>query len=182
LKISGRLGSRLVLLYCHCFHAVNFSARRTRGLSQPGHDDEQGADYADEDQRSETDPHPARASGVSTSFAVWPPVSHVMRGQYIAVRLRPRFVTRPRKNAVLDRRALTFVGRSSDFSQVFRFGPGAAKTWRGGIRLRWGARFVRFLFRKPRQFEPATVSAETICVPQRLIRTSGSAFAQNQFA
>ena len=27
-----------------------------------------------------------------------------MRGQYIAVPLRPRFVTRPRMNAVLDRR------------------------------------------------------------------------------
>ena len=25
MKIGGRLGSRLVLLYCHCFHAVNFS-------------------------------------------------------------------------------------------------------------------------------------------------------------
>src|SRR5713101_5371955 len=32
--------------------------RRSRGLSQPGYDDEQGADHADEDQRSETDPHP----------------------------------------------------------------------------------------------------------------------------
>jgi len=35
-----------------------FPARRTRGLSQPGYDDEQGADHADEDPRSETDPHP----------------------------------------------------------------------------------------------------------------------------
>ena len=45
MKIGGRLGSRQVLLYCHCFHAGNFS----RGLSRPGYDDEQGADHADED-------------------------------------------------------------------------------------------------------------------------------------
>src|SRR5437660_11342280 len=31
--------------------------RLTRGLSQPGHDDENGSDHADEDQHSETDTH-----------------------------------------------------------------------------------------------------------------------------
>lgn len=68
---------------------------------------------------------------------VSPLVSH-MRSQYIAVRMCPRFVTGSRKNVILDRQALTFVGRSSDFSQVFPFGPGAAKAWPGGILLRWG--------------------------------------------
>jgi TonB family protein len=92
LKIGGRLGSRLVLLYCHCFHAVNFS----RGLSRLGHDDEQGADHSDEDQRIETDPHPLlRRPVFPDHFGFSPLVSHMMRSQYIAVRICPRFVTGP---------------------------------------------------------------------------------------
>jgi hypothetical protein len=56
LKTIRLILSRLAFLYCYCPHVLNFS--RTRGLSQPSHDDEQGADQADDDQHSETDPHP----------------------------------------------------------------------------------------------------------------------------
>jgi len=44
------------------------------------------------------------------------------------------------------------------------------------------ARFVRFLFQKPRQLETANVGAKMIRPPQKLIRTSGSASAENQHA
>jgi hypothetical protein len=68
LKIGSRLISREVSLYGHCFHLLNFSRAcrlvigalfslltllhlpgGTEGLSQFSHDDEQGADHADED-------------------------------------------------------------------------------------------------------------------------------------
>jgi len=67
-----------------------------------------------------------------------------MRSQYIAGVEVAAFVTGPRKNAVLDRRELTFAGRSLDFSQFFRFGPRVLS---------------RFLFLKPRQLETATVGS-----------------------
>src|SRR5580765_7232386 len=60
---------------------------RTGGLSQPGYDDEQGADHANEDQHSETDPHPLLGRPMFPDHFGSRPVSHMMRSQYIAVRM-----------------------------------------------------------------------------------------------
>ena len=78
----------------------------TESLSQFSHDDEQGADHADEDQHREPDPHPLLGRPVFAahfgsrfaffSFASAPPakLSQVHAGQYIAVPMCPPFVTR----------------------------------------------------------------------------------------
>jgi hypothetical protein len=111
-----------------------------------------------------------------------PRSSHMMRGQYIAVRLRPRFVTRPRMNAVLDRQ-----GANTRWPE-FGFLPGLSTRARGsedlarGYPAPVGPRTLSILFQKLRQFETANVSAKTICLPQKMNRTSGSASARRQAA
>ena len=62
LKVSSHMISDQVFLYSQCFHTELLprlqAVTRPEGLSQFSHDDEQGADHADEDQHSETDPYP----------------------------------------------------------------------------------------------------------------------------
>jgi Flp pilus assembly pilin Flp len=65
-----------------------------------------------------------------------------MRSQYIAVRGCPRFVTRPRRNAVLDHPGANIRWPEFGFLPDLSVRP---------------ARFVRFLFQKPRQLKTATV-------------------------